>query len=83
MKAALKFRADLGRDLVTPQGGIMNIKLQKIVDKIINFFCRFFKINYAVHHRILSDEEAKALGLDRLEEGQRVEKWIVEKPTEM
>ena len=23
MKAVLKFRADLGRDLVTPQGGIM------------------------------------------------------------
>ena len=83
MKAALKFRADLGRDLVTPQGGIMNIKLHQAIDEIINFFCRFFKINYAVHHRILSDEEAKALGLDRLEEGQRVEKWIVEKPTEM
>ena len=83
MKAALKFRADLGRDLVTPQGGIMNIKLQKIVDKIINVFCRIFKINYAVHHRLLSEEEAKALGLLELEKGQKVEKWIVEKPTEM
>lgn len=61
----------------------MNIKLQKTVDEFINVFCRIFKIRYAVHHRILSDEEAKALGLDRLEEGQRVEKWIVEKPTEM
>lgn len=61
----------------------MNIKLQKIVDKIINVFCRCFKINYAVHHRVLSEEEVKALGLDKLEKGQTVEKWIVEKPTEM
>lgn len=61
----------------------MNIKLQKIVDKIINVFCRIFKINYAVHHRILSEEEVKALGLDKLEKGQKLEKWIVEKPTEM
>jgi len=42
-----------------------------------------FKINYAVHHRILSDAEVKALGLDKLEKGQKMEKWIVEKPTEM
>lgn len=83
MKAALKFRADLGRDLVTPQGGIMNIKLQKKVDSIINFFCHLFRINYAVHHRVLSEEEVKALGLDKLEKGQKMEKWIVEKPTEM
>ena len=83
MKAALKFRADLGRDLVTPQGGIMNIKIHNCIDSIINFFCRCFKINYAVHHRLLSEEEAKALGLLELEEGQKMEKWIVEKPTEM
>lgn len=61
----------------------MNIKLHNCIDTVINFFCRIFKIKYAVHHRILSDEEAKALGLDRLEEGQKMEKWIVEKPTEM
>ena len=61
----------------------MNIKLHHVIDSIINFFCRIFKINYAVHHRILSEEEAKALGLDKLEEGQKMEKWIVEKPTEM
>ena len=83
MKAALKFRADLGRDLVTPQGGIMNIKIHHVIDYVINGFCHFFKINYAVHHRILSEEEVKALGLDKLEEGQKMEKWIVEKPTEM
>lgn len=83
MKAALKFRADLGRDLVTPQGGIMNIRLHNCIDSIINGVCRLFKIKYAVHHRILSSEEVKALGLDKLEKGQKMEKWIVEKPTEM
>lgn len=61
----------------------MNIKIHRVVDSIVNFFCRVFKINYAVHHRILSDEEVKALGLDKLEKGQTMEKWIVEKPTEM
>ena len=61
----------------------MNIKLQNVVDKIVNVFCRFFRINYAVSHRVLSDEEVKALGLDKLEKGQTMEKWIVEKPTEM
>lgn len=61
----------------------MNIKLHHVIDYVINFFCRILKINFAVHHRLLSEEEAKALGLDFLEEGQRTEKWIVEKPTEM
>lgn len=61
----------------------MNIKIHRIIDKIVNTFCRIFKINYAVRHRVLSDEEVKALGLDKLEKGQRLEKWIVEKPTEM
>ena len=61
----------------------MNIKLLKFIDSIINFFCRLFKIHFAVHHRILSEEEVKALGLDRLEKGTVVEKWVVEKPTEM
>lgn len=61
----------------------MNIKLHHVIDSIINVFCRIFKINYAVHHRILTEEEAKALGLDKLEKGQKLEKWIVEKPTEM
>ena len=61
----------------------MNIKLHKVVDTIVNFFCRIFKINYAVSHRILSAEEVKALGLDRLEKGQKLEKWVVEKPIEM
>ena len=61
----------------------MNIKIHHVIDFIINFFCRIFKIKFAVHHRILSDEEVKALGLDRLEKGQKMEKWIVEKPTEM
>ena len=85
MKAVLKFRADLGRDLVTPQGGIMNIKLKVVnfVEYIFNGICRFFRIRLATHTRALSDEEVKALGLDRLEEGQKMEKWIVEKPTEM
>ena len=61
----------------------MNIKHYRIIDSVVNFFCRIFKINYAVSHRILSDEEVKALGLDRLEKGQKMEKVIVEKPTEM
>ena len=61
----------------------MNIKIHHVIDSIINFFCRIVGINYAVHHRILSDEEVKALGLDRLEKGQKMEKWIIEKPTEM
>ena len=61
----------------------MDIRIHHVVDKIINFFCRIFKINFAVSHRILSDEEVKALGLDKLEKGQTMEKWIVEKPTEM
>lgn len=61
----------------------MNIRLHRIVDSVINFFCRIFKINYAVHHRILSDAEVKALGLDKLEKGTVVERWVVEKPTEM
>ena len=61
----------------------MNIKIHKLIDTVVNFFCRIFKINYAVHHRILSDAEVKALGLDKLEEGQKLERWIVEKPTEM
>ena len=30
MKAVLKFRADLGRDLVTPQGGIMSNFLKQM-----------------------------------------------------
>lgn len=61
----------------------MTIKHYRIIDNCVNFFCRIFKINYAVQHRILSDTEVKALGLDKLEKGQKVEKWIVEKPTEM
>lgn len=61
----------------------MNIKLHRFIDSIINFFCRCFKINYAVSHRILSSEEVKALGLDKLEKGQKMERVIVEKPTEM
>ena len=61
----------------------MNIRLHRIIDTVVNFFCRVFKVNYAVSHRILSDEEVKALGLDRLEKGQTMERWIVEKPTEM
>ena len=61
----------------------MNIKIHRIVDSIVNFFCRVIRINFAVHHRILSDEEVKALGLDRLGKGQKMEKWIIEKPTEM
>lgn len=61
----------------------MNIKLHHVIDKIINVFCKVFKINYAVNHRVLSSEEVKALGLDKLEKGTVVEKWIVEKPTEM
>ena len=61
----------------------MNIYIHHVIDGVINFFCRLFKVNFAVQHRILSNEEVKALGLDRLEKGQRVEKWIVEKPTEM
>lgn len=61
----------------------MDIRLHRIVDSIVNFFCRIFKINYTVSHRILSDEEVKALGLNLLEKGQKLEKWIVEKPTEM
>ena len=61
----------------------MNIKMHRVIDAVVNFFCRIFKINFAVHHRILSDEEVKALGLDRLEKGQKMERWIVEKPTEM
>lgn len=61
----------------------MNIKLHRLIDHVVNFFCRIFKINYAVSHRILSEEEVKALGLDRLEKGQKLEKVIVEKPTEM
>ena len=61
----------------------MNIKIRQVIDSIVNSICRIFKVNYAVHHRILSDEEVKALGLDRLEKGQKMEKWIVEKPTEM
>ena len=61
----------------------MNIRIHRVVDAIVNFFCRLFKVNYAVSHRVLSDEEVKSLGLDRLEKGTVVEKWIVEKPTEM
>lgn len=61
----------------------MNILVHRVVDAIVNFFCRMFKINYAVQHRVLSDEEVKALGLDRLAKGEKLEKWIVEKPTEM
>ena len=61
----------------------MNIRIHRVIDTIVNFFCRIVKVNYAVSHRILSDEEVKALGLDRLEKGQTMEKWIVEKPTEM
>ena len=61
----------------------MNIKIHHVIDFIVNCFCRLFNIKFAVHHRVLSDEEVKALGLDRLEKGQRLEKWIIEKPTEM
>ena len=52
----------------------MNIKICRIIDSIINFFCRLFKVNFAVKYRKLTDEEVKALGLDKLEK---------EKPTEM
>ena len=34
MKAVLKFRADLGRDLVTPQGGIMKINYAKMYETL-------------------------------------------------
>ncbi len=61
----------------------MDIRIHKVVDSIINFFCRIFKVNYAVSHRILTDEEVKALGLDKLEKGKTMERWVVEKPTEM
>ena len=61
----------------------MNIYVHRVVDSVVNFFCRLFKVNYAVQHRILSNEEVKSLGLDLLEKGQTMEKWIVEKPTEM
>lgn len=61
----------------------MNIRIHHVIDTVINFFCRILKINFSVRHRVLSAEEVKALGLDRLEKGQRMEKWIVEKPTEM
>lgn len=61
----------------------MNIHVRRVIDAIINCVCRIFKVNYAVQHRVLSDEEVKALGLDRLAKGEKLEKWIVEKPTEM
>lgn len=61
----------------------MNIRIHRIVDSIVNQFCKLLGVNYSVSHRILSDEEVKALGLDKLEKGQKLEKWVVEKPTEM
>lgn len=63
----------------------MNIKLKVInfAESIFNGICRFFGIRLATHTRALPAEEVKALGLDRLEKHTVVEKWIVEKPTEM
>ena len=63
----------------------MNIKLKVInfAESIFNGICHFFGIRLATHTRALPAEEVKALGLDKLEKGAVLEKWIVEKPTEM
>ena len=61
----------------------MNIKVINLFETVKNGICRLLGIRLATHTRVLSDAEVKALGLDRLEEGQKLERWIVEKPTEM
>lgn len=61
----------------------MNIKVINFFETIFNGICKFLGIRLATHTRVLSDAEVKALGLDKLEKGQRLERWIVEKPTEM
>ena len=56
----------------------MKLKVINFFEGLFNGICRFLGINLATHTRALSDEEVKALGLDRLEKGQKMEK-----PTEM
>lgn len=55
----------------------MSIKLKiiKCFDAVFNGICKLFGIRLTALTRALSDEEVKALGLDKLEKGQ--------KPTEM
>lgn len=61
----------------------MKIKIINFFEAVFNGICKLLGIRLATHTRVLSDAEVKALGLDRLEEGQKLERWVVEKPTEM
>ena len=61
----------------------MRLKVINFFEAIFNGICKMLGIHLTTHTRALSDEEVKALGLDRLEKGEKLERWIVEKPTEM
>ena len=60
MKAVLKFRADLGRDLVTPQGGIMKrVNYAKMYRELAERAEKNFKPKEAKKYRLLSLAYAK------------------------
>ena len=59
MKAVLKFRADLGRDLVTPQGGIMKINYAKMYLELAKRAEKNFRPKEARKYRLLALAYAK------------------------
>ena len=59
MKAVLKFRADLGRDLVTPQGGIMKINYAKMYAGLAKKAESSFRPKEAKRYRLLTLAYAK------------------------
>ena len=59
MKAVLKFRADLGRDLVAPQEGIMKVNYAKMYRKLAEKAEKNFKPKEAKKYRLLSLAYAK------------------------
>ena len=59
MKAVLKFRADLGRDLVAPQEGIMKVNYEKMYLELARRAEKNFKPKEAKKYRLLALAYAK------------------------
>lgn len=59
MKVVLKFRADLGRDLVTPQEGIMRINYAKLYLSLAKKAEKNFRPKEAKKYRLLALAYAK------------------------
>ena len=59
MKAVLKFRADLGRDLVAPQEGIMKVNYEELYRKLAEKAEKNFRPKEAKKYRLLALAYAK------------------------